>query len=57
MDPKSAVAKVRSARPGAIETSRQEEYVLACAPLPYDHTYLDRVLGCLIGGPVGDASW
>jgi ADP-ribosyl-[dinitrogen reductase] hydrolase len=29
MDPKKAIASVRAARPGAIETSDQEEYVLS----------------------------
>ena len=49
------MAKVQAARQRAIETSRQVEYVLGCVPLRYDHTQLDRVLGCLIGGAVGDA--
>jgi ADP-ribosyl-[dinitrogen reductase] hydrolase len=31
MPPKTAIARVRSVRPGAIETRAQEEYVLAIA--------------------------
>src|SRR5258705_9775124 len=32
MAPETAIARVRAARPGAIETSAQKEYVLAIAP-------------------------
>ena len=34
MPPKDAIAKVRTVRPGAIETQAQEEYVLAIAAKP-----------------------
>lgn len=50
----TAIARVRAARPGAIETPAQEAYVHACRPLA-DLAYRDRVLGCLLGGAVGDA--
>jgi ADP-ribosyl-[dinitrogen reductase] hydrolase len=33
MEPETAIARVRSVRPGAIETRAQEEYVLDIAPL------------------------
>ncbi|KAA3634006.1 MAG: phosphatase [Proteobacteria bacterium] len=32
-DPAAAIADVRAARPGAIETAAQERYVLACRPM------------------------
>ncbi len=50
----TAIARVRAARPGAIETPAQESYVHACRSLS-DPTYRDRALGCLLGGAVGDA--
>jgi ADP-ribosyl-[dinitrogen reductase] hydrolase len=51
-----AIARVRSARPGAIETDRQAAHVLAVAPVaPETDARLDRRLGCLLGGAVGDA--
>ncbi|MBJ6799725.1 ADP-ribosylglycohydrolase family protein [Geomonas propionica] len=54
IEPEKAIAQVRAARPGAIETSAQERYV---------HTYfshnhrrnLNHYLGCLLGGAAGDA--
>lgn len=49
-----AIDKVRKARPGAIETTEQEGYVRSVRPLAWDHERLDRVLGCLFGGAVGD---
>jgi ADP-ribosyl-[dinitrogen reductase] hydrolase len=56
--PEDAIGRVRVARPGAIEYSGQEEYVRRCAPVPRAGeplTHSDRVLGCLLGGAVGDA--
>lgn len=32
MDPREAIRRVRAARPGAIQTREQEEYVLRCKP-------------------------
>ncbi len=52
--PTDAIGRVRSARRGAIETPEQAEHVLKAAP-PRDAMLLDRVLGCLLGGAVGDA--
>ena len=54
MDASQAIAKVRRARPGAIETKEQEKHV-------YDYQKqnqrrnLDHYLGCLLGGAIGDA--
>ena len=56
-DPGSAVARVRRARPGAIETEEQLAHVLAQEPRrPVDRapTLEERVFGCLLGGAVGD---
>jgi len=49
--PEEAVRRVRAARPGAIETGGQEACVRASRPPARD---LDRELGCLLGGAVGD---
>jgi protein-tyrosine phosphatase len=51
----SAIEKVRHARKGAIETPEQEQYVLKVEPPQSDPVILDRTLGCLLGGAVGDA--
>ena len=53
--PEEAVKTVRKSREGAIETTEQERYVLARKPYDRDEAYVDRVLGCLLGGAVGDA--
>lgn len=53
-EPNAAVATVRAARPGTIETREQEDYVRRCQPIRHDHRIADRVLGCLFGGAVGD---
>ena len=53
--PDEAVRLVRQARPGTIETAAQLRYTLACRPPAYDETWADRLLGCLLGGAVGDA--
>ena len=53
--PETALRRVRAARKGAVETHEQEAYVLQESfPVP-DAGYTDRVLGCLLGGAVGDA--
>ncbi len=54
-NPADAMRRVRAARPGAIETWRQERYVRCVPPPPLDPMLLDRILGCLLGGAVGDA--
>jgi ADP-ribosyl-[dinitrogen reductase] hydrolase len=54
-EPAHAIRQVRSAQPGAIETQKQEQYVRAAKPPRGDAKLLDRTLGCLLGGAVGDA--
>ncbi|BCG47958.1 Predicted protein-tyrosine phosphatase [Citrifermentans bremense] len=54
MEPEEAISLIRGARPGAIETLEQENYI---------HTYfrnnqrrnLEHFLGCMLGGAIGDA--
>ena len=41
--------------PGTIENGRQERHVLSCRTAQLDDWRGDRVLGCLMGGAVGDA--
>lgn len=53
--PDAALRAVRVARPGTVETPLQEAYVRACRPSQADAAYAERVLGCLLGGAVGDA--
>ena len=58
--PEDAIGRVRAKRPGAIETREQEEHVRALGPIPGGaDTAAGRtaraVLGCLLGGAVGDA--
>jgi ADP-ribosylglycohydrolase/protein-tyrosine phosphatase len=54
MSPEQAIAEVRRARRGAIETRQQEEYVRHCLPVEENGFVVDRVLGCLLGGTIGD---
>ena len=59
--PKDAVARVRSARPGAIETLGQLDYVMAQRHVPElepstsGEAVRDRAIGALLGLAVGDA--
>ena len=53
--PADAMKSVRRARSGTVETPAQEAYVLECTEYKADRAYADRVLGCLLGGAVGDA--
>ena len=61
VEPTRAVAEVRKARPGAIETPAQERYVLACRPVRERQPSTsadgirDRAIGALLGLAVGDA--
>ena len=61
MAPADALAAVRVARPGAIETAGQEQYVLDCVPLPSampdmsTDAVADRAIGAFLGLAVGDA--
>lgn len=54
-DAHAAIRAVRSQRPGAIETRAQEAHVLQTQPIPSDESNAVRVLGCILGGAVGDA--
>ena len=54
-EPDDAIRHVRRVRPGAIETDAQEDYTRRQVPPPLDEAYVGRVLGCLLGGAVGDA--
>ena len=53
--PHEAIARVRAARPGTIETVEQDRHVRALSPPGHGAEHLDRVLGCLLGGALGDA--
>ena len=62
MGREEAVATVRRQRPGAIETSAQEEYVRKTKPLARrsiatraSSTNEERAIGCLLGLAIGDA--
>ncbi|WP_295409042.1 ADP-ribosylglycohydrolase family protein [uncultured Thiocystis sp.] len=54
LSPPEAINAVRAARPGTIETAAQAAHVLACQAPHADEAFLDRALGCLLGGAVGD---
>ena len=49
-----AISTVRDARPGAIETAAQADHVRRTVAPLRDHGEIDRILGCLLGGAVGD---
>ena len=54
--PVEAIAQVRSARPGAIETREQERWVHAQRAVdPTTDARSSRQLACLLGGAIGDA--
>jgi ADP-ribosylglycohydrolase/protein-tyrosine phosphatase len=55
MEPAHAIAATRRARTGTIENDRQERHVLSCRIAAQDNRRTDRVLGCLMGGALGDA--
>jgi len=54
MKPEETINKVRKARPGAIESREQENYVYRCTSIKTRLNY-QHFLGCLLGGAVGDA--
>ena len=55
-EPAEALSRVRAARAGTVETGGQKAYVLRQRAVAMDDRYYaDRVLGCLLGGAVGDA--
>lgn len=51
----AAIRAVRAQRPGAIETRAQEAHVLHTRAVPRDESGTARVLGCILGGALGDA--
>lgn len=51
----AAIRAVRTQRTGAIETHEQEAHVRSAQPMPSDESHAARVLGCLLGGALGDA--
>jgi ADP-ribosyl-[dinitrogen reductase] hydrolase len=53
--PIEVIDAIRKARPGSIETSEQEVYVRQLSRRADSDDHTDRVLGCLLGGAVGDA--
>lgn len=59
--PVEAIARVRAARPGAIETSAQAAFVAACSAIPERQqstsvaSIRDRAVGTLLGLAIGDA--
>ena len=56
-----AIAAVRAVRPGAIETSAQEDHVFSCAPIKEAEpgrspdAIADRAIGAMVGLAIGDA--
>ncbi|MBK1620175.1 hypothetical protein CKO42_17355 [Lamprobacter modestohalophilus] len=54
MTPEAAIAAVRRARPGTIETRAQRHHVQHCKAPEQDEAFVDRALGCLLGGAAGD---
>jgi ADP-ribosylglycohydrolase/protein-tyrosine phosphatase len=56
IDPAQAIARVREARPGAIETRAQERWVHQQRSVDTAHDVArGRQLACLLGGAIGDA--
>ena len=54
MPQQQAVEAVRQARPGTLQSTKHEKYLAAVEAVRSD-AWMDRVLGCLLGGAVGDA--
>lgn len=54
LEPRDAIKQIRGARPGAIETKEQEQYIYECKSRNFRRT-LDHYIGCLLGGAIGDA--
>lgn len=54
VDPDVARDRVRAARIGTLQSTQQGDYLSKCTPADND-AWLDRMLGCLLGGAVGDA--
>lgn len=54
MPAEQAIAAIRHARPGCLESTIHKQYLSLIRVMNND-TWFDRALGCLIGGAVGDA--
>ncbi|MFP4615436.1 MAG: ADP-ribosylglycohydrolase family protein [Thiohalorhabdus sp.] len=54
-EPEAALAEVRRARRGAVETTTQEAYVRTLRPGSVADVSRDRLYGTLLGGALGDA--
>lgn len=54
-EPESAISLIRKARPGAIETQEQEDYLQALPQLLRDNRKRNVVRACILGGAIGDA--
>lgn len=54
MPVEKALSEICQVRPGSLKLTSQEQY-LSNIQIPHNDHWLDRVLGCLIGGAVGDA--
>lgn len=56
LDPDRAILAARAERPGAIETKAQVDHVRRVTPIaPASDAHAARILGCILGGAVGDA--
>ena len=55
LSPEDAITAIRTARPGTIESDAQADHVRGCRPVSDHSVRMDQVLGCLLGGAVGDA--
>jgi ADP-ribosyl-[dinitrogen reductase] hydrolase len=55
LSPEFAKDRVREARPGAIENDAQERYVRNLKPISVPDSLATRILGCVLGGAIGDA--
>jgi ADP-ribosylglycohydrolase/protein-tyrosine phosphatase len=53
--PEGAIARVREARPGTIENDAQERYVRNLTLIAVPDSLATRILGCVLGGAIGDA--
>lgn len=53
--PHTAIERVRAVRDGAVENSEQERYVARQHGHVASGSRQDRIVGCLLGGAVGDA--
>ena len=55
LSPEDALRRVRKDQPNRVQTPEQEAHVLRQRAVETNDLYAERVLGCLLGGAVGDA--